>query len=142
MPINDAVMTSLRELEKYRQIDADWIFWNPRAETSNPLRLSNGWAPLTGEKRLRYAFEACLKALQIQSPRNTGQYRMRHSFTTLVLDNTDMTDARVAALIGDSVETMKASYQGHCLNRWRSEDDVDQLNSLNEVAPGRLKQVK
>ena len=67
---------------------------------------------------------------------------MRHTFTTLVLDNTDMTDAKVAALIGDAVETMKANYQGHCRNRWRAEDDVEQLNALNSFAPGQLREVK
>ncbi|MCP5129985.1 MAG: hypothetical protein H6985_10425 [Pseudomonadales bacterium] len=53
-----------------------------------------------------------------------------------------MTDAKVAALIGDAVETMKANYQGHCRNRWRAEDDVEQLNALNSFAPGQLREVK
>ncbi|MCA9469742.1 MAG: site-specific integrase, partial [Nitrospira sp.] len=142
VPINDAVMKSLRALEEHRQEGADWVFWNPRADNKNPFRISNGWAPLTGEKRIRYPFERCLKKLQIPSPTHSGQYRMRHTFTTLVLDNTDMTDAKVAALIGDAVETMKANYQGHCRNRWRAEDDVEQLNALNSFAPGQLREVK
>ncbi|MBN7795941.1 tyrosine-type recombinase/integrase [Parahaliea mediterranea] len=142
VPINNMVLESLRALEKFRQTDHDWIFWNPRASTSNPLAISNGWAPLTGEKRIRYQFEECLKALNIPSPENQGQYRMRHTFTTLALDNTDLSDEKVAALIGDNVETMRSHYQGHCRNRWRDDGDVDQLNRLNGLGKGVLRAVQ
>jgi integrase len=142
VPINDLVLASLRSLEPYRQDEADWIFWNPRAGKDNPLALPNGWAPLTGEKRIRYVFDQCLKALGIESPQHQGQYRMRHTFTTLVLDTTELSDEKVAALIGDNVTTMRDHYQGHCHNRWRDEDDVDQLNLLNASGKGHLRAVK
>ena len=67
---------------------------------------------------------------------------MRHTFTTLVLDTTELSDEKVAALIGDNVTTMRDYYQGHCENRWRDEDDVDQLNLLNATGKGQLKAVK
>ncbi|EEB78716.1 site-specific recombinase, phage integrase family [marine gamma proteobacterium HTCC2148] len=142
VPMNDAVVASFRALEEFRQSDADWVFWNPRAGLKNPLLNERKWAPLTGEKRIRYAFEACLDALQIKSPANQGQYRMRHTFATLALDHTDMSDEKVAAIIGDSVETMRTHYQGHCLNRWRHEDDIEQLNALNRVGRQKLEVVR
>jgi len=67
---------------------------------------------------------------------------MRHTFTTLALDHTQMSDEKVAALIGDRVETMRDHHQGHCLNRWRDEDDTDQLNALNQVGKTMLEIVK
>lgn len=141
VPINDAALASFKALEEYRQ-DQDWVFWNPRASKDNPLANEIGWAPLTGEKRVRYQFEKCLKALKIDSPRHQGQYRMRHTFVTTALDNTTLSDAKIAAMIGDGVDTMKAHYAGHCLNRWRDEDDIDQLNALNAAGKGRLRSVK
>lgn len=142
VPLNDKALESLRALQAYRQEEADWIFWNPRAEKSNPFRIANGWAPLTGEKRIRYQFEKCLTALGIPSPDNQGQYRMRHTFTTLVLDHTTLEDAQVAAWIGDTVETMKNHYQGHCRKRWRSPADRVQLNQLNHIGKSKLQVVK
>lgn len=141
VPINDVCLGSLRALEEHRQ-EEDWLFWNPRAASNNPLLNANGWAPLTGEKRIRHTFEQCMNALGIASLRNQGQYRMRHTFTTLALDNTEMSDDKVAALIGDSVTTMRAHYAGHCKNRWRGEDDVNQLNALNALSKARLEVVK
>lgn len=142
VPLNDMALQSLRALLPFRQEEADWIFWNPRADISNPFQISNGWAPLTGEKRIRYQFEKCLKELGIPSPDHQGQYRMRHTFTTLVLDHTTLEDAQVAAWIGDTVETMKNHYQGHCRKRWRNAADRVQLNALNAVGSGKLRAVK
>ncbi|GAB5451795.1 MAG: hypothetical protein Hals2KO_21230 [Halioglobus sp.] len=142
VPLNDVASESFRALEEFRQESEDSVFWNPRAAVDNPFITPNGWAPLTGEKRIRYQFDKCLEALGIDSPNNQGQYRMRHTFVTLVLDNTDLADAKVAAMIGDSVETMRAHYQGHCLNRWRDEDDINQLNALNQLGAGKLRSVK
>lgn len=51
-------------------------------------------------------------------------------------------DQEGAALIGDSVETMRNHYQGHCKNRWRREDDVEQLNALNRIRRHKLEIVK
>ncbi|MAC32439.1 MAG: hypothetical protein CME38_02400 [Haliea sp.] len=138
VPMNDMVLEAFRLLQQYRQEDADWVFWNPRADTTNPFRNEKGWAPLTGEKRIRYPFEKCLASLGIPSPTNQGQYRMRHTFATLALDNTSMSDAKVAALIGDNVETMRKHYQGHCIQRWRDDDDTDQLNALNSIGQAKL----
>ena len=64
---------------------------------------------------------------------------MRHTFTTLALDHTEMSDEKVAAIIGDRVETMRNQYQGHCMNRWRDEDDIDQLNALNQVGKSKIR---
>lgn len=142
VPINDLALESFRALEQYRQPEQDWIFWNPRAGTDNPLALANGWAPLTGEKRIRYQFEKCLTELKIRSLKAQGQYRMRHTFVTSVLDNTDLGDSEVAALIGDTVETMKRHYQGHCRNRWHNTDTRSKLNAINTVGKKKLKVVE
>lgn len=136
IPINDIVLSSLRALEKFRQDEQDWIFWNPRASKDNPLAVSNGWAPLTGEQRIRRAFTKCLKELKILRDENS-QYAMRHTFATLILDNTNFTDSKVAALIGDKVETMKQHYAGFCSNRWRGDDDLEQLNKMNSISSSR-----
>lgn len=131
VPINEAALASFRALEKYRQEEDDSIFFNPRADKKNPFLLSNGWAPLTGHKRINYPFGQCLKALKIQREEN-GQYAMRHTFVTHMLDYTNFSDAKVAALIGDNIETMKRHYQGFCMNRWRDENDLDQMNQINQ----------
>lgn len=142
VPINDVVLESLRELENHRQEESQCVFFNTRAASDNPFVLSNGWAPLTGEKRIRYTFDKALKALNIKNDSNNGQYRMRHTFTTLMLDHSNFSDAKVAALIGDNVETMKAHYAGFCENRWRGEDDIEQLNAMNSTNKRKLKAVK
>ena len=142
VPINKRVLDSLRALEEYRPKGESWVFWNPRASKDNPRVLENGWAPMTGEKRIRYAFDQCLEKLKIQSNGQQGQYRMRHTFTTLMLDYTDFSDAKVAALIGDNVETMKAHYAGFCENRWRNEDDINQMDAMNNKFQKGLKAVK
>jgi integrase len=142
VPMNDAVIAAFRLLEQYRQEDSDWVFWNPRAEKNNPFLNENGWAPMTGEKRIRHPFDKALKALEIPNPTHQGQYRMRHTFVTTVLDNTDLEDSVVAHMIGDTVETMKTHYQGHCKNRWHSSADRDKLNAINQIGRGRLAVVK
>lgn len=142
VPINNMSLESLRALEQYRQREQSWLFWNPRSGPKNPLALANGWAPLTGEKRIRYTFDKCLSALKIPSGKNQGQYRMRHTFVTLTLDHTNFSDAKVAALIGDNVETMRRHYQGFCKNRWKNEDDISQMDAMNSVGKGRLKAIK
>lgn len=136
VPLNDMALASFRALEQYRQPDADWIFWNPRADKNNPFLAANGWAALTGHKRINYPFSQCLKALKIQREEN-GQYAMRHTFATLMLDNTNFSDSKVAALIGDSVDTMKRHYAGFCQKRWRDEDDLNQMNNINQTATKR-----
>ncbi len=142
VPINQMVLDSLRALEEHRQEDQPWLFWNPRASKDNPFILSNGWAPLTGEKRIRYSFDKCLDKLKVKGNGQQGQYRMRHTFTTLMLDHTNFSDAKVAALIGDNVETMKRHYAGFCENRWRNEDDINQMDAMNNKKNRRLKVVK
>lgn len=142
VPINDMAMESFRALEEYRQDDHDDIFWNPRADAKNPFLIKNGWAPLTGEKRIRYTFNQCMEELDIKSERNQGQYRMRHTFVTLMLDHTKFSDAKVAELIGDTVETMQKHYKGFCINRWRNEDDASQMNAMNQVGKGKLHAIK
>jgi len=142
VPMNDAVMEAFRLLEQYRQEDGDWIFWNPRAEKNNPFINKNGWAPLTGEKRIRHPFDKALAKLDIPNPTHQGQYRMRHTFVTTVLDNTDLEDSAVAGMIGDTVETMKLHYQGHCKKRWHSDADREKLNAINEIGQNKLKAVK
>lgn len=141
VPINDVVLNSLRELEKHRQEEA-WIFWNPRADKGNPFLNANQWAPLTGEKRIRHTFDKCLDKLGIKTAGNNGQYRMRHTFTTLMLDHSNFSDSKVAALIGDNVETMKKHYAGFCENRWKDEGDIEQLNAMNLTVKRTLKAVK
>lgn len=133
VPMNDQVIESMRALQEYRQEEDDSLFFNTRAETGNPFLLSNGWAPITGEKRLRHPYEKCLKELGIASPMHQGQYRMRHTFVTTVLEHTTLSDAEVAALIGDTVETMKNNYEGFCHNRWHNEHARTQLNELNKA---------
>ena len=142
VPMNDVVLESFRALEEYRQEGRPEVFWNPRAGTKNPLAAANGWAPMTGEKRIRYALDQCLEKLKINSERHQGQYRMRHTFVTLMLDHTSFSDAKVAELIGDTVETMKTHYKGFCINRWHNEDDAQQMNAMNPVGKGRLHVVK
>lgn len=142
VPINAAALESYRALEQYRQAEDDAVFWNPRASNSNPLAIPNGWAPLTGEKRIRYEFEKCLEALKIVSPVHQGQYRMRHTFVTLMLDYTKFSDAKVAAMIGDNVDTMVRHYKGHCVNRWRDETDVLEMDAMNTVGKKKLRVVK
>lgn len=142
VPLNDAAVAALRLIQPLCPENQSWVFWNPRADASNPGILSNGWAPLTGEKRIRYTFNKCLNALKIHSEDNQGQYRMRHTFVTLVLDTTKMSDSKVAYLIGDNVETMERHYKGHCRNRWRDEGDYRELNALNQIKPGRLQVLK
>jgi hypothetical protein len=51
-------------------------------------------------------------------------------------------DEKVAAIIGDRVETMRNPYQGHCINRWRDEDDINQLNALDNVGKSKLEIIK
>jgi integrase len=135
VPMNDAVAEALRLIEQYRQDDGDWIFWNPRASKTNPLINKGGWAPMTGEKRIRTPFDKALEATQIPKM-DQGQYRMRHTFVTTVLDNTDLEDSIVAHWIGDTVETMRKHYQGHCKNRWRSQADMAKLNAINTINSG------
>lgn len=142
VPINQITLESLHALESYRQEEGDWIFWNPRAGADNPLAIENGWAPLTGEKRIRYTFNACLDELKIKSDGQQGQYRMRHTFTTLMLDHTNFSDAKVAALIGDNVETMKKHYAGFCQNRWKDEGDLEQMDAMNLTGKSKLKVVR
>lgn len=132
VPLNDKATESLQALQKYRQEEApDGVFWNPRAGISNPYRLSNGWALITDEKVIRREFNKVLAELEIASLANQGQYRMRHTFVTNVLDHTNLSDAQVAALIGDTVETMKRHYEGHCKHRWQNLDNLAELNKLN-----------
>ncbi len=142
VPINQMAFDSLKQLYMHRQEENDAIFWNPRAESSNPFLTSNGWAPLTGEKRIRHTFNQALAALKIRSEDQQGQYRMRHTFTTLILDHTNFSDAKVAALIGDNVETMKKHYAGFCHNRWKNETDISQMDVMNTQAKRKLKVVK
>lgn len=142
VPINDAALKSFRALEEHRQLKQDWVFWNTKPSAENPFLNENGWAPLTGEKRIRYQFEKCLASLKIPSPQAQGQYRMRHTFVTTVLDHTELGDTDVAALIGDTVETMKRHYEGHCLNCWHNPTSRDQLNAINTVGKNKLRSVK
>jgi hypothetical protein len=64
---------------------------------------------------------------------------MRHIFTTLMLDNSNFSDAKVAALIGDNVEKMRIHYAGFCKNRWRNGDDINQMDAMNNKQKRGLK---
>jgi len=53
-----------------------------------------------------------------------------------------MSDEKVAAMIEERLEAMRDRYQGHCMNRWRDPDDINQLNALNQVGKSKLEIVK
>jgi integrase len=143
VPMNDVVVQAFRDLREVQPEDAeDWIFWNPMASFKNSNRAPNGWAPIADEKRVRGQFNKCLKALGIPNPKSSGQYRMRHTFVITVLDNTDLSDSEVAAMIGDTVETMKRNYEGHCRNRWHNPNSREKLNAINEIGKQKLRVVE
>jgi integrase len=140
--MNDIVIQAFRDLKAYRQEDQDWVFWNPMVTSENPLRAENGWAPLTGGNPIRRTFSKCLAALGISDNGTLGQYRMRHTFVTTVLDNTDLGDYEVATLIGDNVETMERHYKGYCIKRWQNSESRAKLNVINEIGKNKLRSVK